>query len=278
MLKVHFLNVGKGNCVVIKFPSGHLTVVDIDNSQIDEENDTLQDPIEFLNSNYPGESVFRFILTHPDMDHMSGLHELHKNRTIVNFWDIEHAKKVDVDKMGLGGYSKADWDTYQKLRSAKESPTVIRVLHDHIPKSYWKEDRIKILSPSAELIKHANKTEEYNHGSYVLMIEHEGIRVLLGGDATKEAWREILKNHGKAALKADVFLAPHHGSPDNVEMDVFKHIAPQYVVVSDHRGHSYDYSSYNSLAPEKVYSTKHYGNIELTVSKATKAFTAEKNI
>ena len=59
MLKVHFLNVGKGNCTVISFPSGNLAVIDIDNSKIDDETDSLQDPIEFLKSNYPNRSVFR---------------------------------------------------------------------------------------------------------------------------------------------------------------------------------------------------------------------------
>lgn len=277
MLKVHFLNVGKGNCVVVKFPSGRLTMVDIDNSRIDDENETLQDPIEFLDTHYPNESVFRFILTHPDMDHMSGLHELSKKRTIVNFWDIEHSKEVDLDSMALGGYSKSDWLAYEKLRNSKSEPMALKLLHNTEAKSYWKEDRITIISPSPKMIKLAEETEEYNHGSYVLMIEHEGIKILLGGDATKEAWKQILANHGEDALKADVFLAPHHGSAANIEKDVFKHIAPEYVVISDHRGHSYDYSYYNSLAPNKVYSTKHFGNIEVAVSKDVKTITHEKN-
>jgi len=103
-----------------------------------------------------------------------------------------------------------------------------------------------------------------------------GVRILLGGDATKNAWRQILANNGKEALKANVFLAPHHGSPDNIEKDVFQHIAPQYVIVSDHRGHNYDYTYYNSLASEQVYSTKHFGNIEVVVSKDIKTINPEK--
>lgn len=277
MLKVHFLNVGKGNCVVIKFPSGRLTIVDIDNSRIDDENETLQDPIKFLDDYYPGEPVFRFILTHPDMDHMSGLHELNQKRNIVNFWDTEHSKTVDFGKMGLGNYSKEDWLAYEKLRKSSDNPTVLKLLHHSEPKSYWIEDGITILSPSPNMVKLANETEEYNHLSYVIKVEHEGISVLLGGDATKDAWRQILANHGKEALSSTVFLAPHHGSPDNIEKDVFQHIAPEYVVVSDHRGHSYDYSYYNNLASKQVYSTKHHGNIDIVVSSQTKTIAPEKN-
>lgn len=140
MLKVHFLNVGKGNCVVIKFPSGRLTVVDIDNSRIDDDNDTLQDPIEFLDSHYPNESIFRFILTHPDMDHMSGLHELHTKRKLVNFWDTEHEKKVSLNQLSLGGYSKHDWLAYEKLRGGRRpdrSPIVAQQFTEKLLGRRW---------------------------------------------------------------------------------------------------------------------------------------------
>jgi hypothetical protein len=33
MLRVHFLNVGQGDCTIIKHPSGRLTMVDINTSQ-----------------------------------------------------------------------------------------------------------------------------------------------------------------------------------------------------------------------------------------------------
>lgn len=277
MLKVHFLNVGKGNCTVIKFPSENLAIIDIDNSRINDDEDMLQDPINFLEEHYPGESIFRFVLTHPDMDHMSGLHKLHENRYIVNFWDTDHNKKVDKSKFYLGGYRREDWDKYQELRNKDRNPKTLFIYQNDSQKKYWKEDGVKVLAPSKKMLSKANKTGEYNHCSYVLKIEYEGIKVLLGGDATKESWRDIFEYYGSEELKANVFLAPHHGSPENIEKDVFTHIAPQYVVVSDHRGHSYDYSYYNNLATEQVYSTKNFGNITLEVSSQEKVIYTEKN-
>ncbi|THB66323.1 MAG: hypothetical protein D6B27_06780 [Gammaproteobacteria bacterium] len=277
MLKIHFLNVGKGNCTVIKFPSGNLAVVDIDNSRVKDKNGTLQDPLLFLDQEYPNQSIFRFVLSHPDMDHMSGLSELHRDRAITNFWDSDNNKEVDVDKLHLGGYDPDDWYKYQELRVKDENPKAIKLYQGEEAQSYWKEDGIKILGPSKLMVEKANETEEYNHCSYVLKIEYEGVKVILGGDATKESWRDILEHHGEEELSADVFLAPHHGSPDNIEKDVFKYISPQYVVVSDHRGHNYDYSYYDDLASEQVYSTKHFGNITLEVSDTVKTIFPEKN-
>ncbi len=276
MLKIHFLNVGKGNCTVIKFPSGHLTVVDIDNSRNEDEN-ILQCPIQFLEENYPNKNIFRFILTHPDMDHMSGLDELFIKRNIVNFWDTDHDKNVDINKMHLGGYNKQDWIRYQNIREQAEKPKVLKIRQHHESLNYWLDDNLKVLGPSNALIKKAKETGEHNHCSYVLKIEHEGIKILLGGDATKESWQDILAHHGKNELKTDVFLAPHHGSPANIEKDVFAHINPQYVIVSDHKGHSYDYQYYNSLASTQVYSTKHFGNITLEIGATSKKITPERN-
>jgi len=121
MLRVDFLNVGKGNCTVIKFPSDHLSVVDIDNSRIDDKDDVLQDPIEFLNTVYPRENIFRFILSHPDMDHMSGIDKLFRTRSVFNFWDTEHDKSLDVDSDEFGPYDPNDWRCYQGIRGSDRS-------------------------------------------------------------------------------------------------------------------------------------------------------------
>ena len=276
MLKSHFLNVGKGNCVVAKFPSGRLAVVDIDNSKVELDN-PLQDPVEFLDENYPNEGIFRFALTHPDMDHMSGLDELCRTRTITNFWDTDNNKTADKTKMYLGGYNRADWDRYQEIRNSGENPKVLHIYQGDEPEQYWRDDQIKILGPSRAMVARANESDDYNHCSYVLMIEHEGIRILLGGDATKESWRDILEFHGAGELAAHIFLAPHHGSSDNIEKDVFEHIDPEYVVISDHYGHSYDYDYYSSLASKRIYSTKHFGNITVEVSAAVKKIYPERN-
>lgn len=286
MLKIDFLNVGKGNCTVIKFPSGKLGIVDIDNSKIVDDNDVLQEPIEFLNEKYPGESIFRFILTHPDMDHMSGLDELFSERVVSNFWDTEHDKELDTESDDFGQYNPDDWKRYQEVRVSTENPKALKLYRNATADCCWIQDNITILSPSPSLTKLSKETNEgnadkYNHVSYVLRIEYLGIVILLGGDATKEAWQDIYDhyeaNNKLDLLKADVFLAPHHGSENNVNEDVFGHINPDYVVISVHRGKDYAYDYYAKLANKQVYTTKHHGNISVVISEENKSITPEKN-
>lgn len=83
----HFLNVLNGDCSIIQHPSGHVTVVDVNNAGVaptvaqlekalapgnfGQKNNPI-DPIAYMRS-HGLDSVFRFILTHPDMDHMGGM-------------------------------------------------------------------------------------------------------------------------------------------------------------------------------------------------------------
>lgn len=79
-LDFHFINVGKGSCTLVNFPSGHLSVIDIDDSRSISplvqgimqllEKALPVNPIDYITANFPNQDIFRFILTHPDMDHM----------------------------------------------------------------------------------------------------------------------------------------------------------------------------------------------------------------
>lgn len=82
---IHFLNVNEGDCIWVKHLSGHNSIIDISNGQEvvhTYENASLSgnhnqknypvNPIEYLKDRNVS-TIFRFILTHPDMDHMDGL-------------------------------------------------------------------------------------------------------------------------------------------------------------------------------------------------------------
>ena len=66
--------------------------------KLQEAKDRITSPIDYLNAWFPGRSIFRYIQTHPDMDHMAGIHRLTEERIeIVNFWDTKHCVEKDED-------------------------------------------------------------------------------------------------------------------------------------------------------------------------------------
>jgi competence protein ComEC len=269
MLKVHFLYVGKGNCTIIEHPTERISMIDINDFFKSSDDKDLTDPVKYFQTEFSDKGIFRFVLTHPDLDHMSGLNDLANAVSITNFWDTNNNKTIDEDSWEDSPYDKSDWDKYQKLRKSTENPKCLCLYRDG-KGDYWTEDGISILSPTPELVDVSNKAPEtdsqkYHHLSYVLMLEYKEKRILFGGDASIDVWDDILESCGSASLKADVFFAPHHGSPNNVNKEVFKKISPDYVVISVAEGVDYDYDYYHELAGKKVYSTKHYGTIVFTI-------------
>lgn len=240
-------------------------MVDIDNSRIDDEEEVLTDPVSYFLSKFKDQSLFRFILTHPDMDHLSGLNEFAKKVSIGNFWDTNHNRSFTDDDWEGSPYDKKDWDRYLLLRKSEKDPKALQLYRDNTADCCWTQDGITILSPSSTLVEIANESEEYNHLSYVLRIEYAGIKVILGGDASTEAWDEIYKHYKDEFLKADILLAPHHGSPNNIHEDAFNAISPDYVIVSVAEGVNYNYQYYMRLAKKEVLSTKHYGTMRIEI-------------
>lgn len=299
MLTFHFLNVGKGSSTVIEFPTRRVGIVDIDDSRSIAEEQLasvaeimgvksrfvtykslglglearqlvekaydipLTDPIQYL-TELGGASMFRFILTHPDMDHMSGLNRLSREFTILNFWDTDNNKEIDPDSWSGSPWRKEDWDCYQRLRESEQNPKALKIHRDGTSDCCWVEDGIQVLSPSPGLVAHANNTGDYHHLSYVLKVTYANRSVVLGGDASKKVWGDILETYGEDGIKADVLLAPHHGSVYNFHKEAMEAMDPDYIVVSVAVGTDYAYDEYRRIG--RVLSTKWCGNIIVTIN------------
>ncbi len=273
----HFLNVGKGNCTIIEFSSerlgylGHLTVIDIDDSRSISEDERyliegtsqkakLTDPIVYIRNRFSKyNKIFRFILTHPDMDHMSGIKELFARKSVLNFWDTENNKFIDSHTWKNSPYNKEDWDFYQSIRKSIKDPKIFVFYRGDKPK-----DGIEILSPTPELVNEANEKEDYDHLSYVLMVKFAGRKVLLCGDATKKALENVIEYYDKEDLKCDVLFAPNHGSPNHISKEILDVFNPDLTIVSVSKGTDYARDLYSRYGI--VLSTKHFGNIWVKIN------------
>ena len=145
MSTIYFLNVDEGDCNIIKHTSGHISVIDAccarNKEQIQESarksfsTDSLrgnfqqkkhpENPISFLNK-MNCTSIFRYIQTHPDMDHMDGIKDLFTAFHVINFWDTDNLKEMNEDSE-WGKYRKEYWDFYQQIRESNTDPTVLHL-------------------------------------------------------------------------------------------------------------------------------------------------------
>jgi competence protein ComEC len=300
-LKVHFLNVGHGDCTFVELPSGRLMMVDINNSKSLPELDIdalaaargidrytfrfsksstgrswedyykslLVDPYDYYMNNFASRSVFRYIQTHPDMDHMGGLHRFfwQEKVSLENFWDVDHGKEMDEDDFESSPYSYADWLVYRALRLGigpdGDSHTVIKKYQKDTGQ-YWTEDDIEVLGPTRELVEYCDKQESWNNSSYVLRLSYGGRSLILPGDAEQPEWDSI-EAHAPECLPCDVLKAAHHGRESGYSESATEEMSPSIVICSVGKKPSTDASDEYESHGAKVLSTRYYGTITVTM-------------
>jgi len=307
MASVHFLNVGAGDCTIIEHDSGNLTMIDINNGEdlsdreirelisgrTDEDmllarvqlstltgirrvealkslglDVHMTNPIKFLHEKYPGRPIFRYIQSHPDLDHMRGLAALVSSGIkIYNFWDCPH----DKEPVFRDGTDKEDWQAYLNLSTGRHGATVLAPKRGSTQKYYNLNedgsvggDSLSILSPTGDLHASCQEREDTNNSSYVLKFSSFGINVIFGGDAEEAAWQEIFAMYGESVLPScRVLKASHHGRDSGYFQMAVKAMSPEYVVVSAGKkpgtevGHKYAQYCPN------VWTTRWMGNIHL---------------
>ena len=192
----HFLNVRQGDCSIIQHASGRVTVVDVCNARKEgTTGDLLQkayadmaraagnfnqkeysvNPIAYMKS-LGISSIFRFIVSHPDLDHIGGIKDTFDEFSPVNFWDTNNTAEKDF---GEGSpYSESDWLFYKTLRDRKPKHDPKRlVLYSGDTGPFYNKsgedgaaaDGLHILAPSKELMAQAIETDDYNDASYVIL-------------------------------------------------------------------------------------------------------------
>jgi len=273
MATIHCLNVLEGDCAVIEHSSGHVTVIDVCNAK--PENPTLEEAYAFLaetetgatgnfnQKKYPVNpisyltsrgiwSVFRFILTHPDMDHLDGMKVFFKTFSPLNFWDTDNQEEKDFENETK--YDEDDWLFYQGLRTrGKNSNPKRMTLYSGASGKYYNEDGagksggdgLRILAPTPTLVRDANKCGDYNDCSYVILYRTSGRRILFGGDSHDETWKHILANHKNDVAGVDLLLAPHHGRKSGRSYDFLDVVKPKLTFFGNARSEHIAYGAWN---------------------------------
>jgi competence protein ComEC len=305
-LRVHFLNVGRGDCTIIEFPSGRVGMVDIDHLRIldkDTRAELLQeyresvsyvvaklagtalrseeafiqkaeaeltDPLVYYDQHI-GEykDIFRLIVTHPDMDHMTGLYRLHEQdwkKDIVNFWhtgthDFNLPDTTD-EEWEQSPYDKRDWLTYKKLRKSDTDPKSLQK-YQGAAGDYWTEDGVEIWAPTPELEKLAVEMDQANILSMVLKISYRGRSILLGGDATAdETWPGIYPQIDMGGI--DVLKASHHGRKTGYYRPAVEEMSPWLTITSVGEKEHDATESYRRYSKYTV-SLRKTGDIRITI-------------
>ncbi len=287
MPSVHFLNVAPGDCTIIQHASGRVSMIDICDGNI--ETILRKDAIDEARARVPGnfgmcryptnpidyirdlgiESIFRFILTHPDMDHMDGLDRLLSKVGIANFWDTGVEREAPKFVEGCP-YDEADWKCYLRLRNGQVDGVTSLTKTAGSRFKYANRnsdgegvgDAVSILAPGEELVASGSDGGDINDGSYVLLYRSAGGRVLIPGDAHDATWEYVLDHYPKSIANCSVMIAPHHGRHSDRSFRFLEVIRPKFTLFGCAPAEHLAYSAWNSRKLDFVTSNQ-AGNIVL---------------
>jgi competence protein ComEC len=278
MAIIHFLNVLEGDCNIIQHETGRTTVIDISNGSNDyntaeeiavknselrkamyERTQVPSDKKDYRQKKNPDnpifylkekgiQNIFRFIVTHPDMDHLDGIKDLFDEFSITNFWDTDNKKEIS-DKSNSGGYNLEDWKFYKSLRDGKISPSIRLTYFSNNSNLYYNQDNIEILSPTPAIVKACNEQGNWNDSSYVILYTPPKAngghwKILFAGDSEDMTWEHIINNHADKVKNIDVLFAPHHGRDSNRNFNFLKSLTPTITLFGNANSNHLAYAKY----------------------------------
>ena len=276
MSALHFLNVKEGDCSIIEHNSGHVSVIDVCNAELTSPHDQSLarhmfeasrggvpgnfqqkrhpvNPISYMHEHNIG-NIFRYIQTHPDMDHMDGIEVLFREFQPVNFWDTNNDKEMADSSWEGSPYNWKDWEFYKNLRDTKPKTNPKRLaLLAGAKGQYWNRaegdtpggDGIQVLAPTQDLINKANQGGDYNQCSYVLLYRTAGKSVVFGGDSHDETWEHILTHNENDITNIDILIAPHHGRSSGRSYEFLDVLKPTITFFGNARSEHLAYSAWN---------------------------------
>jgi competence protein ComEC len=287
MARVHLLNTCPGDCTIIQHNSGRVSMIDICDGNNPVRRgvraahtpksvgqrgnfsmcDTNTNPIAYA-LDLGIEEVWRFILTHPDMDHMDGFGGVASTFRLQNFWDT--GSRRDKPDFGAGSpYHEADWDHYVRVRDGLTGTlSAIRRAGDRFSFANVEGgDGLSILAPDEDLVNDCNMNDDINDGSYVIKYLSSQNRVLLPGDAHDNTWNFIAKNYADDVRHSTFMLAPHHGRDSQRSYDFLDLVQPGLTLIGCCPAEYIDYQQWSRRGLEYVTSNQ-CGNVVLEVLDA----------
>lgn len=221
--EITMLDVGQGDALAIETEQGGCVMAD--GGSTSEYQVGKYRILPYLK--YRGvREVDLWILSHPDLDHYSGLLEIlqasAKGETVLQ-----------VETLLLPAWMRGGQAERELLQAARAAGTAV---------VYGKEgDRIRlgdseltILHPDGE-----DYREDPNGGSLTFLLEAEGRKGLFTGDLTGEQEKKLLGRVGDC----DFLKAAHHGSASSTGEDFLSEVRPELTLISSGADNPYGHPS-----------------------------------
>lgn len=241
-LKVHYIDVGQGDSILVQLPNGETALIDGGSGS---SSDTV---IGYLKEQEV-EKIDYLIATHPHEDHIGGLPEVIKNFEVGNIYMPNKTHNTEA----FESFLLAIQDKGMKFKTPVAGDKFID-----------KEGlSLEVLAPE----KDTTSSDNLNNYSIVLKLAYEDNSFLFTGDAEAESEQIMLNNNYD--LAADVLKIGHHGSDTSTTEQFLERVDPRYAIVSAGQDNQYGHPSQSIMDRltskiTNVYRTDENGTIVIT--------------
>jgi len=225
-LKVHFIDVGQGDSILIEEPGGHNILIDGG----DRADIIAAQIINYLKDRQIKKLDY-IISTHPHADHIGGLVD------IIDSFEI--GSVLDSGKI----HSSKTYENY-----------LIKIDQENISFDTPRQgDKFKIGAIEIHFLHPDQSLNQYNlnNSSLVFVLNYGQQRFLFTGDIEKEVEKELLAENPN--LKADIIKVPHHGSDTSSSTAWVKSLEPKTAVIQVGGDNSYGHPKSKII---KLYQTE----------------------
>lgn len=201
LLEVHFINIGQGDCTLIKCPNGKRILVDAGSSTAGFSPHSARNYLRsHLDPDNP--AIDALVITHSDSDHYDLIPYMLEDTYVGHIYTSGYLNDHDRDNVN-------EWlSAFEPSRRSRLAAGTYNVspplsLGDFGPVNVW------VLATN---VNDTTVNSEVNTRSIVLKVTYGTVDVMLTGDATRDTENDIMARLAPDFLDVEVLKLGHHGS------------------------------------------------------------------
>ena len=215
--QVHFIDVGQGDAIAIRFSNGKTMLIDSGTNEYKHKLQYYLDNVVLDNT----KTLDYVLLTHPDVDHSGNM------EFILNNYNVKEFFRPEIYEVFENKTPYCENLTYRQI---------IQTLNKlEIPTKFSSEqslssDGININILSVLGTYHDLGRIETNEFSPTIIIEDNNTKILLAGDTSSETEDKLLRKYPSEMLDVDILKLSHHGSKYSNSYEFLEVTSPKIAV------------------------------------------------